>query len=86
MSLLQATTKLELQNTTQHHQLQKRNDVTSNFDGIQWDKEEILQYLETKDEKVVWSTVAQEHGIEGHNTERICSKNGTKQQKSVHVQ
>ena len=69
--------------TTPPASKKKKMSHSPNFDGVQWDKEEVLQYLrevETKDEKVVWSTVAQEHGIEGHNKGQIlkefAAKNG----------
>ena len=69
--------------TTTPASKKKKVSHSPNFDGVQWDKERVLKYLqevETKDEKVVWSTVAQEHGIEGHNKGQIlkefAAKNG----------
>ena len=69
--------------TTTPASKKKKMSHSPNFDGVQWDKERVLKYLqevETKDEKVVWSTVAQEHGIEGHNKGQIlkefAAKNG----------
>ena len=78
MSPWQATTVKDLHNTSQPPASKKKKVSHSpNFDGVQWDKEDVLQYhreVETRDGKVVWSRVAEEHGFSGHNKGQIVKE------------